>query len=202
GLVRNAFLNPLLAGVRLAATLGMMFWLEWRIALAAVVVMPPVMWIHGRFIRRVRPIWRSISPDRQEIDARVGEAIGGIRVVRGFARERAEQRQYAVGHHTVIRKQVLAARTHGAVNLVWGLMMPLATLTVVAFGGWLVIRGSSTVGTIVALQAYLWRLLTPVMQIVNSISETQRGLAAMERVFDLLDRQVEMPDRPAAVDAP
>lgn len=201
GLVQNAILNPALAGLRLVATLAVMFWLEWRLALAAVVIMPPVMIVHGRFIARVRPIWRSISVDRQEIDARVGEAISGLRVVRGFARERAETRQFAVGHHTVMRKQVLSARTHGAVNLVWGLMMPMATLTVVAYGGWLVIAGVTTVGTIIALQAYLWRLLDPVMQIANSIAETQRGLAAMERVFDLRDRPAEMPDRPGAVAA-
>ncbi|MCC6782576.1 MAG: ABC transporter ATP-binding protein [Planctomycetes bacterium] len=202
GLVPNAILNPVLAGLRLVATLAVMFWLEWRLALAALVIMPPVMVVHSRFIRRVRPIWRSISVDRQEIDARVGEAIAGLRVVRGFARERAEARQFAVGHHTVMRKQVLSARTHGAVNLVWGLMMPMATLTVVAYGGWLVIAGVTTVGTIIALQAYLWRLLDPVMQIANSISETQRGLAAMERVFELRDRAAEKPDRPAARKAP
>ncbi len=198
GLLQNALLNPVLAGLRLLATLGVMFWLEWRLALAALVIMPPVMIVHARFIKRVRPIWRSIGADRQEVDARVGEAVSGLRVVRGFARERAEVRNYAVGHHTVIRKQVLAARTHGAVNLVWGLMMPLATLTVVAYGGWLVVGGATTVGTVVALQAYLWRLLEPVMQIANSISETQRGLAAMERVFELAGRPAEKPDRPGA----
>jgi len=198
GLLQNALLNPVLAGLRLLATLGVMFWLEWRLAMAAVLIMPPVMIVHARFIKRVRPIWRSIGADRQEVDARVGEAVSGLRVVRGFARERAETRTYAVGHHTVIRKQVLAARTHGAVNLVWNLMMPLATLTVVAYGGWLVVGGESTVGTVVALQAYLWRLLEPVMQIANSISETQRGLAAMERVFDLAARPREKPDRDGA----
>ncbi|MBK8979142.1 MAG: ABC transporter ATP-binding protein [Planctomycetes bacterium] len=202
GLLRNAVLDPVLAGLRLLATTGVMFWLEWRLALAAVLVMPPVMIVHSRFIGRVRPIWRSISADRQEIDARVGEAVSGLRVVRGFARERAESLTYAVGHHTVIRKQVLAARTHGAVNLVWGLMMPIATLSVVVYGGWLVISGMSTVGTLVALQAYLWRLLEPVMAIANSISETQRGFAAMERVFDLCDRSAEKPDREGATDAP
>jgi ATP-binding cassette subfamily B protein/subfamily B ATP-binding cassette protein MsbA len=179
-----------------------MFVLEWRLALAAAVIMPPIMLVHARFIRRVRPIWRAIGADRQEIDARTGEAIGGIRVVRGFARERAERRTYAVGHHAVIRKQVLAARTHGTVNLVWGLMMPAANLTVIGFGGWLVMLDLTTIGTLMALQSYFWRLLEPVMQIVNSISETQRGLAAMERVFELLDREPERPDRPGAGPAP
>ena len=107
-------------------------------------------------------------------------------------------RTYAVGLHTVIRKQVLAARTHGAVNLLWGLLMPAANLTVIGFGGWLVMAGITTIGTLMALQSYFWRLLEPVLQLVNSISETQRGLAAMERVFDVLSRPPEKPDRPGA----
>ncbi|MCU0867630.1 MAG: ABC transporter ATP-binding protein/permease [Planctomycetes bacterium] len=198
GLLQNALLSPVLAGLRLVATVVVMFWLDWRLALAAIVVMPPVMLVHARFIGRVRPIWRSIGADRQEVDARVGEAVSGLRIVRGFARERAETRQFTVGHHAVIKKQVLSARTHGAVNLVWSLLMPMATLAVVAYGGWLVIDGTSTIGTVVALQAYLWRLLEPVMQIANSISETQRGLAAMERVFELAAKPAEKPDRPGA----
>ncbi|HLU38584.1 MAG TPA: ABC transporter ATP-binding protein [Planctomycetota bacterium] len=201
-LVHNALLAPMLSALRLLATLAVMFVLEWRLALAAVVVMPLIMLLHHRSIRRVRPIWRAIGADRQDIDARTGEAISGLRVVRGFARERGELRTYAVGLHTVIRKRVLAARIQGTVNLIWGLMMPAANLTVIGFGGWLVMSGVTTIGTLMALQSYFWRLLEPVMQIVNSISETQRGLAAMERVFDVLDRAPEKPDRPGALPAP
>jgi ATP-binding cassette subfamily B protein/subfamily B ATP-binding cassette protein MsbA len=201
-LVQNALLSPLLSLLRLVATLLVMFALEWRLALAATVIMPPIMLLHHRFIRRVRPIWRAVGADRQDIDGRTGEAISGLRVVRGFARERGERRTYAIGLHTVIRKQVLAARTHGAVNLVWGLMMPTANLVVVGYGGWLVMGGVTTIGTLMALQSYFWRLLDPVLQLVNSISETQRGLAAMERVFDVLDRPPEKPDREGAVAAP
>jgi ATP-binding cassette subfamily B protein/subfamily B ATP-binding cassette protein MsbA len=80
--------------------------------------------------------------------------------------------------------------------------MPLTQVTVMGFGGYLVIRGQTTVGTLVAFQGYIWRLLDPVMAIASSISETQRGLAALERVSDVLDKAPEKPDRPGAVDAP
>jgi len=202
GLVQNALLGPALAGLRLAATLAIMFTLEWRIAVAAIVIMPPTMWLHHRFISRIRPIHRSVGGDRQEIDARVGESIGGLRVVRGFAREGTEHLIYAVGHHTVIRKQLLSAKTHGMVNIVWGLLMPLSSLIIMIYGGFLVMTGQTGMGTLVAFQGLIWRLLEPVMQIVNSISETQRGLAAMERVFDLLGRTQEKPDREHALPAP
>jgi ATP-binding cassette subfamily B protein/subfamily B ATP-binding cassette protein MsbA len=202
GLLQQALLSPLLSTVRLIATLCIIFSLDWRISAVVLLSVPPIMLIQNLWIRRIRAIWKSMGQDRQDIDARVGEALGGLRVVRGFGRERREELAYAVGHHTVIRKQMLATGTQRAVALIWDLIMPLTQVTIMGFGGYLVIRGQATVGTLVAFQGYIWRLLDPVMSIASSISETQRGLAALERVKDVLDKPPEKPDRPGAVDAP
>jgi len=79
--------------------------------------------------------------------------------------------------------------------------MPLTMVGVVCIGGILVVRGHATIGVITAFIGFAWRLLEPIMAIVNSISETQRGLAAMDRVFALMDKPIEKPDRPDAVAA-
>lgn len=200
GLLQQALLSPLLSTVRLIATLAIIFTLNWRIAAVVLLSVPPIMFIQNLWIRRIRTIWKSMGQDRQDIDARVGEALGGLRVVRGFGRERREELAYALGHHTVIRKQMLATGTQRAVALIWDLIMPLTQVMIMGFGGYLVIRGQATVGTLVAFQGYIWRLLDPVMAIASSISETQRGLAALERVADVLDKPPEKPDRPGAVE--
>jgi ATP-binding cassette subfamily B protein/subfamily B ATP-binding cassette protein MsbA len=165
-------------------------------------VVPPILLVQNLWARRIRAIWRSMGQDRQEIDARVSEGLSGVRVVRGFGREQREELAYTVGHHTVIRKQMLATRAQRSVALIWELIMPLAQVTIIGFGGYLVVQGQATLGVLIAFQGYVWRLLEPVMQIANSISETQRGLAAMERVFDVLDKPEEKPDPPDAVAAP
>jgi ATP-binding cassette subfamily B protein/subfamily B ATP-binding cassette protein MsbA len=201
-LLQQALVSPILSLVRLAATLSIIFTLNWKIALAVMLTMPPIVFVQNLWIRRIRVIWKSMGQDRQDIDARVSEALNGLRIVRGFRRERREELAYAVGHHTVIRKQMLATRTQRTVGLIWDLILPLAQVMVIGFGGYLVIIGQTTVGTLVAFQGYLWRLLDPVMSIVNSISETQRGLAALERVVDLLDKPEEKPDAPGAKLAP
>ena len=64
--------------------------------------------IYHNWLRRVRPIYRSMREDRSQVDGRVGETFGGIRVVRAFAREAREELNYAVGHHTAIRKDLWA----------------------------------------------------------------------------------------------
>ena len=202
GLLQQALLSPVLSTLRLIATLCIIFTLNWRIAAAVIVAMPPILLVQNLWARRIRIIWKSMGQDRQEIDARVSEGLSGVRIVRGFAREQREELAYTLGHHTVIRKQMLATRAQRSVALIWELIMPLAQVTIIGFGGYLVVKGQATLGVLIAFQGYVWRLLEPVMQIASSISDTQRGLAAMERVFDVFDKPEEKPDLPGAVAAP
>jgi ATP-binding cassette, subfamily B, bacterial len=202
GLLQQALLSPVLSTLRLIVTLCIIFTLNWRIAAAVIVAMPPILLVQNLWARRIRSIWKSMGQDRQEIDARVSEGLSGVRIVRGFGREQREQLAYTLGHHTVIRKQMLATRAQRSVALIWELIMPLAQVTIIGFGGYLVVKGQATLGVLIAFQGYVWRLLEPVMQIANSISETQRGLAAMERVFDIFDKPEEKPDPPGALEAP
>jgi ATP-binding cassette, subfamily B, bacterial len=202
GLLQQALMSPVLSTLRLIVTLCIIFTLNWRIAAAVIVAMPPILLVQNLWARRIRSIWKSMGQDRQEIDARVSEGLSGVRIVRGFGREQREQLAYTLGHHTVIRKQMLATRAQRSVALIWELIMPLAQVTIIGFGGYLVVKGQATLGVLIAFQGYVWRLLEPVMQIANSISETQRGLAAMERVFDVFDKPEEKPDPPGALEAP
>lgn len=201
-LLQTALLNPLLSGVRLIATLSVTFTLDWRIAVAVLLGVPPIVIAQNVWLRQSRRIWKSMGQDRSEIDARVSEGLSGLRVVRGFAQERSEESSFLLGQHTVIRKHSLATSTQRRVALVWDLVLPLTQVTIIGFGGYLVLRGQTTVGTLMAFQGYLLRLIDPITELVKSNSETQRGLAALERVCDLLDRPAEKPDPPSAVEAP
>jgi ATP-binding cassette, subfamily B, bacterial len=201
-LLQMALVNPLLSGVRLLATLCVIFTLDWRIATAVMFAVPPIVFAQHLLLRRSRTIWKSMGEDRSEIDARVSEGLNGLRVVRGFARERSEESSYTLGQHTVVRKHSLATSTQRSVALVWDLVMPLAQVTILWFGGYLVLRGQATIGTLLAFQGYLWRLIDPITELIKSTSETQRGLASLDRVCDVLDKPEEKPDRPKALDAP
>lgn len=201
-LVQLALLGPLLALLRLAITLTIVFALDPRIATAVTLAIPPILLIQLLWVRQMRSIWRSIGQDRQEIDARVTEALSGIRVVRSFRRERREELAHALGLHTVVRKQMLATRTQRAVGVIWDLIVPFAQIIIVCYGGYLVVQGKTTLGTVVAFQGFLWRLLEPLLSLTNSIAQTQAGLAAMDRVFELLDRPRDQRDPPDAIVAP
>ncbi len=202
GLLQQALISPLLALLRLLVTVSIVFTLNATMAAVLLLVLPPVMLVQLRYSRRLRPIWRSLSQDRQDIDGRVSEGLLGVRVVRAFRRERLEELAYTQGHHTVMRKQLLATQMQRGIASIWELLLPLAQLVIVGFGGYLVIQGKTSVGVLVAFQAYLWRVFDPILQIANSISGTQRGLAALDRVCEVLDKPAELPDMPGALPAP
>jgi ATP-binding cassette, subfamily B, bacterial len=202
GLLQQAVLGPALSGVRLLLTLSIVFTLNASIACAVILIIPPVLLLQSLRARRMRPIWRSMSVDRQSIDGRVNEGLLGVRVVRAFRREKSEELAYTQGHHTVIRKQLLAGAIQRSIGTIWELIVPLAQLTILCFGGYLVTQGQTSLGIVMAFQGYLWRLLEPLLQIAGAISGTQRGLAAMDRLFELMDRAEEIADPPTAALAP
>jgi ATP-binding cassette subfamily B protein/subfamily B ATP-binding cassette protein MsbA len=90
GLLQQALLSPVLSTVRLVVTLCIIFSLNWRIATAVMVALPPILLVQNLWARRIRVIWKSMGQDRQEIDARVSEGLSGVRIVRGFGREQRE----------------------------------------------------------------------------------------------------------------
>lgn len=202
GMLQFAIVTPAVATTKVLLTLGVLVWINWRLSIAATFLLPLLIVLNVAYIHRIRPIYRSIRHDRSEIDARMVETFGGIRVVRAFARERTEARRFGVHHHTVIRKSLLAEFLENLVWSGWGLLIPLASLLIIWFGGSLVLSGMTTIGGVVAFQMYLMMLLSPVSSIVRSYGEMQQGLASLERVFDLFAQPAEMPDRPGAQPAP
>ncbi len=202
GLLQLAIVSPSVSVIRLAIAVLVLMALNWRLALAALAIIPGVMAISFIFAKRVRPIYRSVRKDAEQIDGRVGETFSGIRVVRAFRRETHELLEYLLGRHTVLRKEMFAQRRELVIWTTWNLLLGVVNVAIVWYGGYLNLRGGASIGDIMAFQWYVFLLLTPVWNIVNSFSELQRSLAAMERVFGVLAMEADKPDKPDAREAP
>ena len=202
GLLQLAVVSPILSVIRLLIAIVVLLVLNWRLALTALAIIPGLVLLSFVFARRVRPIYRSVRKDAERIDGRVGETFSGIRVVRAFRRELREMLEYMGGRHSVLRKEMFAQRREMVLWTSWGLLLGVVNVVIVWYGGYLNIRGRASIGDIMAFQWYTFLLLNPVWNIVNSFSELQRSLAAMERVFEVLAMEGDKPDRPGASAAP
>jgi ATP-binding cassette subfamily B protein/subfamily B ATP-binding cassette protein MsbA len=202
GLLQMAVVSPAISVIRLIIAVIILFSLNWRLALTALAIIPGVMLMSFASARRVRPIYRSLRKDAEQIDGRVGETFSGIRVVRAFGREMRELLEYMRGRHTVLRKELFASRREMVIWTSWGLLLGAVNVVIVWYGGYLNLQGRASIGDIMAFQWYTFLLLNPVWNIVNSFSELQRSMAAMERVFEVLAMEGDKPDRPGAQPAP
>src|SRR5688572_2502888 len=181
GLLQSAVISPSLAVIRLLVAIAILLTLNWRLALMAMAIIPGAMLISFGSAKRVRPIYRSVRKDVESIDGRVGETFSGIRVVRAFGREIRELSEYLTGRHTVARKELFAHRREVLLWTSWGLLTAAVNVVIIWYGGYLNVVGRATIGDIMAFQWYTFLLMGPVWNIVNSFSELQRSLAAMER---------------------
>ena len=202
GLLQLAVVSPALSVIRLVIAVIVLLGINWRLALTALAILPGIALMSLAFSRRIRPIYRSLRKDVERIDGRAGETFSGIRVVRAFRGEVRELFDYLLGRHTVVRKELFAVRREMIVWATWGLLLGGVNVVILWYGGYLSLAGQASVGDIMAFQWYTFLLLNPVWQIVNSFSDLQRSLAAMERVFEILGMPSDKPDRPEAVNAP
>ena len=97
-----------------------------------------------------------------------------------------------------MRKELFASRREMVIWTSWNLLLGAVNVVIVWYGGYLNVVGRASIGDIMAFQWYTFLLLNPVWNIVNSFSEMQRSLAAMERVFEVIAMADDKPDRPDA----
>src|SRR5206468_10276586 len=124
---------------RLVIAIVILVILNWQLALTALAIIPGVMVLSLIFVRRIRPIYRSVRKDVEIVDGRVGETFSGIRVVRAFRQEIQELLSYMLGRHTVLRKELFAHRRELLLWTSWGLLKGGIVAVFVGFGGYLTI---------------------------------------------------------------
>ncbi|HYE02098.1 MAG TPA: ABC transporter ATP-binding protein [Phycisphaerales bacterium] len=178
--------NPWRAIVQLTGTLVVLALTDWRMLLGGLALIPSVWLSHRTWISRIRPVFREIRAMRSGIDAHATEAFGGMRIVRGFGRERGEAGRFVRSGHLMARQEMLVWWWSRVVDVAWALMIPTASAAVLVYGGWQVLRGNLTIGDVMMFSAYLFMLLGPLDVLVATATGIQTNLAALDRVLDLL----------------
>jgi ATP-binding cassette subfamily B protein len=198
-LVFGMIYNPWRAIIQLAGTLVILALVDWRLLLGSIVLLPIVYVTQRTWIARVRPLHRNIRASRQHVDTHATEAFGGMRVVRTFGRQRSESARFTRNNHLMARQELHAWWWARNVDIAWSLLLPAASAVLLWYGGNQVLRGAMTAGDLVMFLAYLAMLLGPLATLAASAVQFQNGLAALDRVLDLLAEPVEMAPLPGAI---
>jgi ATP-binding cassette subfamily B protein/subfamily B ATP-binding cassette protein MsbA len=191
-LIFSAIYNPWRAILQLIGSLLILAWVDWRLLLGSLVLIPLILLTHRTWISRIRPMHRRIREQRQEIDAHATEAFGGMRVVRAFRREPSESARFTRNNHLMSRQELLAWWWMRAIEAVWDAIVPVASAALLLYGGFRVLSGQLSLGDVMMFLFYLTMLLGPLETLVNSATQLQGSLAGLDRVLDVLDEPREM----------
>ena len=198
-LIFTMLYNPVRAIVQLVASLVVLALVDWRLLLGSLIVVPTVFLTHRTWIGRIRPQYREIRRQRQEIDSHATEAFGGMRVVRAFGRGRSETGRFARGGNLMARHELLAWWWARGVEMVWAILIPAASAVLLMYGGAQVMAGTLSAGDLMMFLVYLVMLLEPLAVLAESATTLQNNLAGLDRVFDLMEEDREMPSSPDAL---
>jgi len=183
--------NPWRAVIQLTGTLAILAFVDWRL-LAGGLMLIPVVWVtHRTWIARIRPLYRDAKNVRQRVDATTTEAFAGMRIVRGFSRERAEASRFTIGQHLMTRIEILTWWWSRILEMAWGVLIPVASAGVLIYGGGQVMNGSLTIGDVMMFSTYLLMLLGPLETLTSSAASIQNNLASLDRVLDLMAEERE-----------
>jgi ATP-binding cassette subfamily B protein len=133
--------NPWQAVVQLLGGLVVLAWVDWRLLTGTLVLVPGIYYSERLWNRRLRPLFKDIRKERQEIDSQTTEVFGGMRVVRAFGRQKSESARFMGQSHFMARLELHVWWLSRLIELYWEFVLPLASVALLLYGGMEVIDG-------------------------------------------------------------
>jgi ATP-binding cassette subfamily B protein/subfamily B ATP-binding cassette protein MsbA len=198
-LIFSMLYNPWRAVVQFIGSLVILMFVDWKLMMGGLLLLPVVWVSHRTWINRIRPLYRDIRKQRQKIDAGATETFGGIRVVRTFARSRNESSRFTRESGFLARQQLFTWWWTRIIETIWEVVIPIASTGLLLYGGYQIINGELTLGDLMMFLVYLTMLLDPLATIAASAVGFQNNLAGLDRVLDVLEIDEELPSLPGAI---
>ena len=200
--VGTAFINLISAILMMVGSIVLLFVTDWQLALIMLLLVPLTLGIVAVLARKARPLFMRIQQQLADLNTILQENIVGVRVVKAFAREPYEQARYAAANRSLFALNMEVGRLMAiAIPLVF-LIANLSVLAVYWIGGYQAIAGHASVGRLVAFANYMMMAFFPMLMLGMIVTMLAQAGASAERIFEILDAQSEVEERPDAVPLP
>jgi ABC-type multidrug transport system fused ATPase/permease subunit len=190
------------SSLTLVGTAAILVVLDWQLALLTFLVFP-VLGIGSVAFRIVSAdAYRATREKVAQITAYLQETLSGVRVVRSFAQEARHERVFEGLNEENREANLKTVKLNAAYFPAVELLSGLVTAAILLYGGLQAIQGDVTVGVLVAFIAALNNFFDPIQQLSQLYTTYQAGMAALDKIFELLDEEPELSDLPDAVELP
>lgn len=147
---------------------------------------------------RMRAVYTENRVRISGVNSRLEDALGGMRVVKGFAAEDAESEKFRASNDAYLDSKTRMYRAMGRYQAAIAVMMGALNTVVVVLGGWLIARGQMEAADLATYALYISLFTAPITQILDFTETFQKAIAGFRRFCEVLDEQPEILDRPGA----
>jgi ATP-binding cassette, subfamily B, multidrug efflux pump len=173
----------------LAGIVGIMLWMNLKLSLATFTVLPFLFWIAFTFRRRMREAFREVRARLSNLNSFLAESIGGMAVVQLFNREKTERQTFRELNAAYREANLPVISWDASLYAAVEALSSIAIGIIIWYGGGEIIRGALTFGALVAFIQYIEKFFSPIRDLSAKYSVMQGAMAALERIFALLDRE-------------
>ena len=186
----------------LFGTAIILFILDWRLALATLVVLPFMFVATAIFRIRATRAYNAVRVKLATVTATLAEDIAGMRVVQSFNRERQQERQFRRVNQEYREANQQTIVLNGLYFPFVDFLSSVAIAIVLGFGGYLFFHDEILIGTLFAFMLYLSNFFDPVQQLSQLYNTFLSAVAALDKIMDVMDEEPEVQDRKAARELP
>ena len=179
-----------------------LFILDWRLALATLVVMPLMALSTAVFRKLSSRAYRAVRERLALVTATLAEDIAGMRVVQSYSREIERQANFRGVNTRYRQSNHQTVVLNGVYFPFVDFLSAVATTVVLAYGGYLTIEGALSVGTLFAFILYLSNFFDPIQQLSQLYNTFLSAVAALDKIMDVMDEEPQIVDRPGARELP
>ena len=205
-LVRSALTDSVASVMRdsmsLIGLVAVAFYMDWVLASIAFIVFPASVLPITRMSKRIKRLTKRGQVSKGLLTNLLQESIQGNRIVKAFGMERYEIDRFDAENKKIFKQAIRASRTQGFVSPVMEMLAAFAIAAVLWYGGLSVTSGGRTQGEFMAFLMAMFLLYQPFKALAKTYTVIQQGIAGAERVFEVLDSEPEIQNRPHARPAP
>ncbi|MFD0672637.1 ABC transporter ATP-binding protein [Cohnella sp. GCM10027633] len=190
-----------IALMTLAGVFGIMFMVNWELALITFVAVPLLAWIIVYFNQKLNKAATTMFEQIAEVNARVEDSVQGIRVVKSFSNEKFEMERFTERNRgfrlAKLRSYLTISYTSASIYMLTRLIL----IIVLVFGAWYTYQERLTPGELVGFLLYVNIFMKPIEKINALLELYPRGMAGFRRYCELMDTEPDVKDAPDAIDA-
>jgi len=186
----------------MVAVAGLMLWMDWRLALVALTVLPALALVSFRISHQIRHATRKQRRRESRTADILAETLAAVPVIQAHAREAFEDRRFERQHKASLKAGLRATRLEANLNRLVEVILAAGTAGVLWFGVQRVLAGALTPGDLLVFTAYLTTLYKPIRKLATLTSRLAKSAVCGERLIAILETEPEIRDRPDARPAP